>query len=149
MTGVQTCALPISGSFGDHVLQFTLARTDGSLMQYRPSDALFAATVGGLGLTGVITEVELQLKRVPGPWLAVETLAYRNLNEFFDLADSSEAEWEHTVSWIDCLSGEGRGIFMRANAVDAGKDQLPSGRSLRVPFVPPVSLVNQIGRAHV
>jgi FAD/FMN-containing dehydrogenase len=132
-----------AGSFGDHVLQFTLARTDGSLMQYRPSDALFAATVGGLGLTGVITEIELQLKRVPGPWLAVEALAYRNLNEFFDLADSSEAEWEHTVSWIDCLSGEGRGIFMRANTVDAGKDQLPSRRSLRVPFVPPVSLVNR------
>jgi FAD/FMN-containing dehydrogenase len=132
-----------AGSFGDHVLQFTLARTDGSLMQYRPGDALFAATVGGLGLTGVITELALQLQRVPGPWLAVETLPYRNLNEFFELADSSEAEWEHTVSWVDCLSGEGRGIFMRANAVDAGKDQPAPGRTIRVPFVPPVSLVNR------
>ena len=132
-----------AGSFGDHVLQFTLARTDGSLMQYRPADAMFAATVGGLGLTGVITEVELQLQRVPGPWLAVETLAYRNLTEFFELADSSEADWEHTVSWVDCLSGEGRGIFMRANSVDAGKDQPRSGRSIKVPFVPPVSLVNR------
>ena len=133
-----------AGSFGDHVRRLSLARTDGSLSECRPGDVLFEATVGGLGLTGVITEAELQLKRVPGPWLSVETLPYRDLSEFFALSDASEADWEHTVSWVDCLNGAGRGIFMRANAVDAGKDAPPASRSWRMPFVPPVSLVNPL-----
>jgi len=133
-----------AGSFGDHVRRLSLARTDGSLSECRPGEALFEATVGGLGLTGVITEAELQLKRVPGPWLSVETLPYRDLSEFFALSDASEADWEHTVSWVDCLNGAGRGIFMRANAVDAGKDAPRASRALRVPIVPPVSLVNPI-----
>lgn len=133
-----------AGCFGDHVRRLSLARTNGSLSECRPGDALFEATVGGLGLTGVITEAELQLKRVPGPWLSVETLPYRDLSEFFALSDASEADWEHTVSWIDCLSGTGRGIFMRANAVDAGKDAPRASRSLRIPFVPPLSLVNSL-----
>lgn len=133
-----------AGSFGDHVLRFTLARTDGSLTESRPREELFAATIGGLGLTGVITEAELQLKRVPGPWLAVETLPYRDLSAFFELADASEADWEHTVSWVDCLDGAGRGIFMRANAVDAGQDQPAPARPWRVPFVPPISFVNRL-----
>lgn len=133
-----------AGSFGDHVRRLSLARTDGSLSECRPGEALFEATVGGLGLTGVITEAELQLKRVPGPWLSVETLPYRDLSEFFALSDTSEADWEHTVSWVDCLNGAGRGIFMRANAVDAGKDAPRASRALRVPFVPPVSLVNPL-----
>ena len=132
------------GCFGDSVRRLSLARTDGSLTECQPGDPLFAATVGGLGLTGVITEAELQLKRVPGPWLSVETLPYRELSEFFALADASEADWEHTVSWVDCLNGEGRGIFMRANHVDAGRDEPAAGRPLRVPFVPPVSLVNPL-----
>ena len=133
-----------AGSFGDHVRRLSLARTDGSLFECRSGEALFEATVGGLGLTGVITEVELQLKRVPGPWLSVETLPYRDLSEFFALSDASEADWEHTVSWVDCLNGAGRGIFMRANAVDAGKDTPLASRSWRMPFVPPVSLVNSL-----
>lgn len=133
-----------AGSFGDHVRRFSLARSDGSLFECRPGDTLFAATVGGLGLTGVITDAEVQLKRVPGPWLSVETLPYRDLSEFFAMADASEVDWEHTVSWVDCLNGAGRGIFMRANAVDAGKDEPRAARALRVPFVPPVSLVNRL-----
>lgn len=137
----------VAGSFGDHVRRFTLARTDGSVREHVPGEAMFAATVGGLGLTGVIVEAELQLKRVPGPWLMVETLPYRDLNEFFDLADASESGWEHTVSWIDCLHSEGRGIFMRANslaATDVDRPAPPPLAERRVPVVPPVSLVNRL-----
>jgi FAD/FMN-containing dehydrogenase len=105
---------------------------------------LFEATIGGLGLTGVIVDAEIRLQRVPGPWLMVETLPYRDLTEFFDLADSSEADWEHTVSWVDCLHGAGRGIFMRANPVESQLSEPPAARSLRVPVVPPVSLVNSL-----
>jgi FAD/FMN-containing dehydrogenase len=135
------------GSFGDHVQRIRLIRTDGESFDCGPllRPDWFAATVGGLGLTGVIAEAEIQLRRVPGPWLDTETVPYGNLQEFFQLADNSEADWQHTVSWIDCISGGGgRGLFMRANPIDVGQRSEPRGRKRMMPFVPPVSLVNRL-----
>jgi len=135
----------VLGSFGDHVLSLRLARTDGGVIDCGPDrePGWFAATVGGMGLTGVIVEAELQLRRVAGPWLVTDTVPYRNLDEFFALADGSEAGWEQTVSWVDCLSGIGRGLFFRANLANIPDRGANYGRKpKRVPFVPPVSLVN-------
>jgi len=137
----------VLGSFGDHVLRIKLIRTDGTSIECGPNilPEWFSATVGGLGLTGVITEVEIQLCRAPGPWLDTETMPYFDLDEFFHLSDESETGWEHTVSWIDCISGGGgRGIFMRGNPVDAGARPEPRSLNLTVPFVPPISLVNRL-----
>lgn len=137
----------VLGSFGDHVQRIRLVRTDGEVIECGPQlrHEWFAATVGGLGLTGIIVEAEIQLRRIVGPWLDTETLPYANLNEFFQLADDSEAKWEHTVSWIDCISGGGgRGIFMRGNPIDVGERPQPQGRQLTMPLVPPVSLVNRL-----
>jgi FAD/FMN-containing dehydrogenase len=132
------------GCFGDHVLQFTLQRTDGTVMECSATQypEWFAATIGGLGLTGVITQARLQLKRVQSSWLDVETIPYESLDEFFSLSDSSEKDWEYTVSWIDCVSRAERGIFMRANmsATNASAPQQKQARS--VPFAPPISLIN-------
>lgn len=134
----------VLGSFGDHVRSLTLLRTDGEVIQCGPQEHpdWFAATVGGLGLTGVIIQAEIQLRRVAGPWLDTEIVPYTNLDEFFLLADDSEAKWEHTVSWIDCI-GSGRGLFMRGNHADFRYRPLPKERKLTMPFVPPVSLVNR------
>ncbi|HEX8786147.1 MAG TPA: FAD-binding oxidoreductase [Telluria sp.] len=135
----------VLGSFGDHVLGLSLARTDGGVIECGPARQpdWFAATIGGMGLTGVIVEAELQLRRVAGPWLVTDTVPFRDLDGFFELADGSEAGWEQTVSWIDCLSGIGRGLFFRANpAAIPDRAARPAGRAARVPFVPPVSLVN-------
>jgi FAD/FMN-containing dehydrogenase len=137
----------VLGSFGDHVLRLRLLRTDGRVLDCGPDlePSWFAATVGGMGLTGVIAEAEIQLRRVAGPWLVTETVPYANLDEFFALADASEEGWEQTVSWIDCLSGQGRGLFLRANpAPIPDRAPQPEGKPKRMPFVPPVSLVNQL-----
>jgi FAD/FMN-containing dehydrogenase len=136
----------VVGSFGDHVTRLTLVRTDGSTIECGPGQQpeWFAATVGGAGLTGVITHAELQLRPMAGPWLDTETIPYERLEEFFTLADASEADWEYTVSWIDCLSRRGRGIFMRANAAPAANLAEPRPRQRTMPFVPPVSLVNRL-----
>lgn len=137
----------VLGAFGDHVLRQTLLRTDGQIIQCGPHERSdwFAATVGGVGLTGVIVQAEIQLRRIPGPWLETETIPYANLDEFFQLADGSEAQWEHTVSWIDCIPGSGgRGVFMRGNPVVAERQPVPPGRQLTMPVVPPVSLVNRL-----
>ncbi len=137
----------VLGSFGDHVRHLTLLRTNGETIECGPHQRSdwFAATVGGVGLTGIITQAELQLRRTPGPWLDTETLAYANLDEFFQLADASEAHWEHTVSWIDCISGGGgRGVFMRGNPIVTAPRPLPTAQQRTMPLVSPVSLVNRL-----
>lgn len=137
----------VLGTFGDHIRSLKLVRTDGQVMVCGPRMApeLFAATVGGLGLTGVIVEAELQLRRVAGPWLNTETIPYAGLDEFFQLADHSEAGWEHTVSWIDCLAGAtGRGLFMRGNPTEGEGRLMPKSRKLTMPITPPFSLVNSL-----
>lgn len=136
----------VMGSFGHHVRRLLLLRTQGEAIECGPQKNAdwFAATVGGLGLTGVIVEVEIQLVRVPGPWLVTETVPFANLSEFFEWDRGTEAPWEHAVSWIDCASGgAGRGLFNRGAPTELDQRKAPSARRLRMPFVPPVSLVNR------
>ena len=78
-----------AGSFGCHVQALELLRSDGERLVLRPGDAMFAATVGGLGLTGLMTWAELQLRRVPGPWLEVESIRFDGLDDFFALSQES------------------------------------------------------------
>ncbi|HET8869346.1 MAG TPA: FAD-binding oxidoreductase [Aquabacterium sp.] len=147
----------VAGSFGNHVRSFELLRSDGSRRLCSPQENAewFKATIGGLGLTGVITWAEIQLRRIANPWMDSETLRFRSVEEFFELSAASEASHEYTVSWIDCaFAGRrlGRGLFNRANHAAAicqpqwlDRD-LPAGvleHTRTVPFTPPVSLVNQ------
>ncbi len=106
-----------AGTFGRHVTRLGLRRTDGSFHELVPSDPLFGATVGGLGLTGVIEWVELRLTPVQGAWLDAEDVPFGDLDGFFDIAAASEG-FAHTVAWIDCTQGGaslGRGLFSRGN----------------------------------
>lgn len=148
----------VAGSFGNHVLQFELLRSDGTRLLCSPNDNAdwYAATIGGLGLTGLITWVEIQLKRVANPFLDTESIRFRSLEEFFELSAASERDFEYTVSWIDCaFAGKrlGRGLFNRGNHAPAVLDTrllppgLPNGvaePSLRVPLTPPISLINTL-----
>jgi len=135
----------VVGTFGEHVRRLKLVRTSGETIECGPDERpdLFRATIGGLGLTGLIVEVESQLRPCSGPWLEAETVAFSGLSSFFSLSDESEAAWEHTVSWIDCTSGSAlRGLFMRARPAEGGKGRRWRERMRRVPLTPPVSLVN-------
>jgi FAD/FMN-containing dehydrogenase len=134
-----------AGTFAHHVLEFQLHRSDGQLLRCAPDQNAdwFGATVGGLGLTGLITTARLRLRRVPGPWILGDSQRFGNLQEFFELAAQSDAAYEYTVAWLDCAaSGSrlGRGVFMRGNhgPHDA---QPPRERTLRFPVTPPVSPV--------
>ena len=134
------------GSFGDHLQQLTLVRSDGQVIHCGPDlePSWFAATVGGMGLTGVISRVTLALRPVLGPCLDVESVPYANLDEFFELADDSERDWEYTVSWIDCLARKSRrGIFYRANHSSESSCVARRRQGMRVPLTPPISLVNR------
>lgn len=148
------------GSFGHHLRCFELLRSDGARRLCAPGDAArgeawFAATVGGLGLTGVVTWAELQLRRVAGPWMQAESIRFGGLDEFFAVSAESAQTHEYTVAWIDCLArGDalGRGHFIRADhcagqAADASAGSSRPASSpprLAMPLVPPVSLVNRL-----
>lgn len=138
-----------AGTFGRWVRELELLRSDGTRVTLRPDDptGLFAATVGGLGLTGIITRVTLALRRVRGGWIEAETIPFRHVNDFFALARESELTHEYTVAWIDVLArGQalGRGLFTRAN--HAERPSLPTARpspGFPVPFEFPAFALNR------
>lgn len=111
------------GSFGCHVLAFGLTRSDGVFTcSTTENTELFCATIGGLGLTGIITWVQLQLIRIPSPWLETETKKMANLEDFFQFSADSQQD-EYTVAWIDSQAtgrALGRGHFIRGNFATQG-----------------------------
>jgi FAD/FMN-containing dehydrogenase len=135
------------GTFGDHVISFTLARTNGELLRCSPheNESLFRATIGGLGLTGFVIQASIRLQPVPGPWLDTENVVFDDLSEFLSISDTSETDWAYSVSWFDCASKTpGRGILMRGNHAAHAERELPRERAITFPFTPPISLVNQL-----
>jgi FAD/FMN-containing dehydrogenase len=138
-----------AGTFGSHVLCLELLRSDGVRLVCSPDNntEFYRATIGGLGLTGVISWAEIQLHHINNPCVAQETIRFKNLGEFFSLARESDQDYEHTVAWIDCLAkGEqlGRGLFIRGNHAEssAGKLIKPSTRRWTFPVDPPIALIN-------
>ncbi len=120
----------VAGSFSDHVRRVHLLVADGRTVvcdrEHEPE--LFHATVGGMGLTGVVLSMDLQLVAIESPWIELETVRVSNLDHFFEVSAGSEA-WPYTVSWIDCAAtgkAMGRGVFMRGR--HAGPGAAPSGR---------------------
>lgn len=112
-----------AGTFGANVTQLMLMRTDGSTYQIGPGDALFHATVGGVGLTGIILWVEFRATRIPSSTLDAEDTVFEHVSEYFDLAAEKKDRFEHTMAWVDCsVSGShlGRGILSSANWRESG-----------------------------
>lgn len=145
-----------AGSFGCFVRRFELRRSDGEVLECDPHQNAdyFAATIGGCGLTGLITWVEFSLKKIVNPSLDVESIAYSSYAEFLSLSADSEQSHEYNVSWIDCLASgadTGRGVFLRANHVETEFDlSAPLVRSERtVPLLigKGFPLVNQLSLA--
>ncbi len=122
------------GSISNHVRSFDLLLASGEVRRVtRESDPdLFAATVGGLGLTGVILSLQLKLTPIASPWIEMESVRVEDLDHFFAVSAESSG-FTHTVSWIDCVTrgkAMGRGIFMRGRHAPAGlvgKDGLVDG----------------------
>ncbi len=121
----------VAGCLGSHVRCFELLRSSGErlLCSPRENPGLFAATIGGLGLTGVITWVELQLLCIDGPFIETDNVVLHGLDEFFAVSAES-ASWPYTVAWIDSVARGarlGRGIFFRGrHTTGAGTARRPS-----------------------
>jgi FAD/FMN-containing dehydrogenase len=137
------------GTFGEHLVSFELARSDGTTIFCSGSEnqEFFRATIGGLGLTGLVLSATFQLRRVPGLCVEFEQIRFENLDEFFGLARESETTWEYTAAWIDCLAkgrGLGRGLFSRArHLANAAPKSLREPRQL-LPVDAPISFANAV-----
>jgi FAD/FMN-containing dehydrogenase len=138
------------GSFGRHVRRFELLRSSGERLVCSPEEhcELYSATIGGLGLTGLITWAELALRRVENPMIDAEYIRMRGLDEFFELTRESDRQFEFTVAWVDCLArgnDVGRGLFMRGNHAAGLAPAAPRrrGSRLTVPFDAPSGLLNR------
>jgi len=135
-----------AGTFGAHVRQIALHRSNDGLVVCNSeiNSDMLGATIGGLGLTGVIAWADIQLKRVAGPWIDAESVPFGSLNSFLDLSRESNDRFEYTVAWIDCFAGRNpRGIFFRGNhAADHGKQFHPK-RGPKLPFALPAWMLNR------
>ena len=108
------------GGFGDHVLSIDLILADGSHKKCSADEnaELFWATVGGMGLTGIIGEVTLKLIPIETAQMIVRNRAANNIEHLFELLQDPSLDDRYSVAWIDCLaSGDslGRGVAMFAH----------------------------------
>lgn len=140
----------VSGTFGRHVTWLRMRLADGRIVETTRElhPDLFLATIGGMGLTGHILEVEVRMVRVPSPWILGESFRVPNLRSYLDALRDAAAKWPMTVGWIDCVSrGErmGRGILMCgrwAEPSEAPSRPPAAKRRIAFPFELPFSLVN-------
>jgi decaprenylphospho-beta-D-ribofuranose 2-oxidase len=152
------------GSFGRHVLGLRLITATGEPVDCGPDEDpdLFRATVGGMGLTGLIAEATMRLRRVPGPTLAVDYDRAPDLDAALRMFEETDARYAYSMAWIDCLargSALGRSVLMRGDPVPEERPPLlPAGRlrrgsglrghgrspRLRMPFDLPAWVLNPV-----
>ncbi len=139
----------VAGTFGRHVRRFSLYRSDVGIVECSEDDnsELFHATIAGLGLTGIILWVELQLKPIQSSLIDSQSIKFSNLDEFFTLSREIDKDFDYTVAWIDCVStgkNLGRGIYMVGNHATEGSLELPKSTKLIIPIDLPFSMVNRL-----
>ena len=157
----------VAGSFGNHVPCFELVRSDGThrVCSRTENPDWYAATIGGMGLTGLITWAQLRLRPIVSRGIDYEGIQFHGIDEFLDLKHRY-SQAEYSVSWLDCVStgkNFARGIFMLGEHSRVPGELKPSPEPRLVfPFDAPafalnrttVSLFNTVffhkqGKAHV
>ncbi|MFW6049686.1 MAG: FAD-binding oxidoreductase [Myxococcota bacterium] len=131
----------VQGDFGDHVTRLRMRVADGrALWCSRDEHAdLFRATIGGMGLTGHVLEVEVRMRRIPSPWIVQESRRIDDVDAFQDALEEAATRWPYTVGWIDCASRGarmGRGILMCGRWAEPGEAPARPPRRLPAPRVP-------------
>lgn len=142
----------VAGCFGRHVHRLLMRVPDGRVLWCSADEHpdLFWATIGGMGLTGHVLEVEFTMERIPSPWIWGETLRASDISEYVRLLKESAADWPMTMGWIDCVSKGrklGRGVLFRgrwASPSEAPDRPAEPFSRLTVPFMMPSWLLNPL-----
>ncbi|MCW2717448.1 MAG: linked oxidase domain protein [Pseudonocardia sp.] len=149
----------VVGSFGNHVESLDLVTADGALRTLTPDGEdsdLFWATVGGMGLTGVVVRAVLKLHHVESAYFTVDTEQIDNLTDLMERQTQDDELYAESVSWFDAVTTGphfGRGILMRANhatlaelppKLRANPLKFDAPQLLTVPDVFPPGLLNKL-----
>jgi decaprenylphospho-beta-D-ribofuranose 2-oxidase len=143
------------GTFSDHVISFKIISASGEHIycSREINTELFQLTCGGMGLTGIITDVVFKLKKIETSYIRQESIKAKNLDEVMELFESSES-WTYSMAWIDCLSSGdklGRSILMRGESAKVNELsvaqrknplQVHSGEKINIPFYFPSFTLN-------
>jgi decaprenylphospho-beta-D-ribofuranose 2-oxidase len=108
------------GSFSNFILNLRLLAPTGEILQCSPAEnpEIFWATVGGMGLTGVVLSARLRLRRVDSAYVFVDFHKAPNLEDALQTMEASDARYDYSVAWIDGLAtgnDMGRSVLMRGN----------------------------------
>jgi FAD/FMN-containing dehydrogenase len=139
-----------AGNFGNHVQWFYVFRSDYEQELYCSQDInqdLYMATIGGLGLTGIITKACFSLKKIDNPYINVECIKFKGIDEFLDLSETLGMQKEYSVSWFDCYSGSAsniKGLFTAGTCADQSysNNNIKAPKSITFPFDAPGFLLN-------
>ncbi len=133
-----------AGSFGDHVAWLELVLASGEVVRASPEERpeLLTATIGGGGLTGIITRVAFRMAPAPSSRVVIRESRMANLAAFFDAFEATGDKTDFSVGWIDAMArgpALGRGILELAEfaAAESPPAPLPVRRRRRVPFTFP------------
>lgn len=145
------------GAISLHVLSFKLLLASGEIIHCSLDEHfnIYKDTIGGMGLTGIITEATIQLKKIETSYIKQKSLKAKDLREVFDYFERYE-DYTYSVAWIDCLAtgkSIGKSILMlgeHASAADlspAQQKQLlkqkKSSKGINVPFFFPAFTLNK------
>jgi FAD/FMN-containing dehydrogenase len=140
-----------AGCFGEHVeaLRLRTAGEDVLEISEASEPELFRATLGGMGLTGHILEVEIRMERIPSPWIWRESMRVGDLAEMIDALSEAGRAWPYTVCWMDASAkgaALGRGVLTLgrwARPDEVGESPRRSRLSAAVPFSCPRFVVSR------
>lgn len=140
----------VDGSFVSHLESMRLLTPAGTIDVSRNVEPeLFCATVGGMGLTGLILEATIRLKAIETSFVLVDTDRCADLDELLDAMSQNDDDYEYSVAWLDCTSKQlGRGVLTRGNSAPKSAVRVRDPRHYRahqppnVPDVVPGSLLN-------
>ncbi|WP_148571061.1 FAD-binding oxidoreductase [Aliarcobacter cryaerophilus] len=136
----------VEGCFSSCVEEFTLILPNGEIKNVKKDDELFLATCGGMGLTGVILDAKISLKKINSKYINQTTIKTKNLKDTFE-AFEKYSHMPYSVAWIDCLAkGEniGKCLLMVGDFADDGKLDFKEKKKINIPFNFPSFALNNL-----
>ena len=139
------------GTFGRHVPRFSLRRSSGELIECSVTEnvELYQATIGGLGLTGMVTNATIQLMPISSSDMDVRIDTFQGFEEFQVISSQRSVEYRYTVAWLDCVASKNdfaRGVLFSANHAEnppVEKTVSTIAPKISVPFSFPTWFLNR------